>query len=66
MSEFCDRCRFDICPDCNECPNCGDCYCEEWAMESDAPIEEEGDTDETCPKCGEKGVPYGAHCHMVP
>ena len=23
------------------------------------------DTDETCPKCGEKGVAYGAACHMV-
>jgi len=27
--------------------------------------EDEEDTDEVCPKCGEKGVPYGAHCNMV-
>lgn len=25
----------------------------------------EDETDETCPHCGEKGVPYGAHCNMV-
>ena len=28
-------------------------------------IDEDEDTDETCPKCGEKGVPFGAACHMV-
>jgi hypothetical protein len=27
--------------------------------------DEDEETDETCPKCGEKGVPFGAHCHMV-
>ena len=26
---------------------------------------ESEETDETCPNCGGKGVPFGAHCNMV-
>jgi hypothetical protein len=32
---------------------------------SDEGEDEDEDTDEICPKCGEKGVPFGAYCHMV-
>jgi hypothetical protein len=37
-----------------------------WEVIADLkPESDYEDTDETCPKCGEKGVPFGAACHMV-
>jgi hypothetical protein len=37
-----------------------------WEVIADLkPESDDEDTDETCPKCGEKGVPFGAACHMV-
>lgn len=42
-----------------------DGLCERLNCSTLKPEEDEDDTDEVCPHCGEKGVAYGAHCNMV-
>jgi len=34
MCEYCGE-EWDLCDVCGGCPNCGDCFCDEYAADSD-------------------------------